>query len=1037
MAKGEKTLKSLRLIINKNSKLTLLLLLLLGMTLSTMLIDRVYAQTEVYMVPASNPPAPGPSVGFKWNITLYVKDVADLNAYEVTIYYNKTAGINATRAWRPTWDPQWVFVGRTTVGVAPVLESWNATHNRAVVGDVILVGATFSGNGKLGVVEFEIIAAPPKGKALTTSLNINNVDTILEDSGGDLISRIATDGNYLWVWTPPTTKPYIAVSPTLVEYGPYPPSAVGQAFDIDLYVKQLDSSWGITNATFTLSYNTTVIDIIGNTANITLNTADWNGINSVTVTPGMTDFTVRTNKTLGGNVLVATIKFTVMNQEDSPPYPAGYSDRSNLTLSNIKLMDHMLQIPTDPELNGLVKVYALIPLPPPSLEVQPQSYTALYPSEEFDINVTIRDLDEGWKVIGVQFRLLYNASLVEVLNVTEGPFLAQFNQTPTPPYTFSTYFIESNGLYGPHVVFFSLILPNDNGQWNPPFPNGNGTIATIRFNVTGQPPGSFFMTLNDTIVLDNMDNEIAHNLAHGFFELPGLNVTITDQPAASYQRTQTASMKFRVQYPNRSQREGTYFTANDLGTITVGVYNGSKYIANVTLTTADFNSSTNKWTVNWKAPWNATLSNNYKFTVYSNRVIDKLGSSGPPLDVSSSTFGVIETTLTVPSIFTDKTTYKRGSWVTISFQATYPDGSPVTTGRATIIITRPDGTWAQNITANYVAISSRFETRFWLADNEQLGTGWNVKLAINNLADGASPPNKGPTTVKQTTFTTVLVQVLDVQIDVGTTYFKGEQASFIALAMLEGQPINATTITAILYKPDGTATVLSTTRIATGVYKASYIILATDPDGTYTLIVQASYITASTESSGAALKSFLVSSTLTDWNAKLTTIEGDIGVIQTDIGTIKVNLNDINASIVAINGDIVTVNSTLGQVQTTLGAINAKIVSINGTVVTINTTLGQMQTTLGTINGRIVSINGTVVTINTSIGQIRTTLDTVKGSVDTVKGDTATVKTTLGDVQTSLGNLQSIATMGITAASILSAIAAIVAIMILLRLRKK
>jgi len=61
--------------------------------------------------------------------------------------------------------------------------------------------------------------------------------------------------------------------------------------------------------------------------------------------------------------------------------------------------------------------------------------------------------------------------------------------------------------------------------------------------------------------------------------------------------------------------------------------------------------------------------------------------------------------------------------------------------------------------------------------------------------------------------------------------------------------------------------------------------------GTYVLLIEAKYLSLG----GVSLESFLLSPTLTCWNAWLVDIQGDIATVRTDIATIKVSLEDINA----------------------------------------------------------------------------------------------------------------------------------------------
>jgi hypothetical protein len=145
-------------------------------------------------------------------------------------------------------------------------------------------------------------------------------------------------------------------------------------------------------------------------------------------------------------------------------------------------------IPTEPAQNGLVRVYSRIIPPLCWLEVTPAN-TVLGPdivvgdqfTQTFQITVDMKNLHFAWYLVGIQFRLSFNTSLVEVVSVEEGPYLAQFNNTSTSPYThFLSYLKTDDATYGPHILVENLLLPNTTGQWIT-FPEANGTIAIITF----------------------------------------------------------------------------------------------------------------------------------------------------------------------------------------------------------------------------------------------------------------------------------------------------------------------------------------------------------------------------------------------------------------------------------------------------------------------------------------------------------------------------------------------------------------------------
>jgi len=195
-----------------------------------------------------------------------------------------------------------------------------------------------------------------------------------------------------------------------------------------------------------------------------------------------------------------------------------------------------------------------------------------------------------------------------------------------------------------------------------------------------------------------------------------------------------------------------------------------------------------------------------------------------------------------------------------------------------------------------------------------------------------------------------LVDSLNINIDAGMTHFRGEIAEFYVLTSYRGTPINPTQTAATLYCPDGTTTSLTPAQVATGLHKISYTLPIDAPTGTYTLTVEASYQTNAKDLKGITLKSFQLSSTLTQWNAWLLAIQQDTATVKTDIGLIKLNLTAINANLTAINGNIATINTNIGTIKADVATINAKITSIDGNIATIETDVGTIKADISTID---------------------------------------------------------------------------------------
>jgi hypothetical protein len=139
----------------------------------------------------------GHSVGTRFNATAWVYNVTDLFAYQVKLYVDDTL-LNITRAWRPTWDTQWVFHGKSTVGLESSFYDLDSDGSieGVLVGDSLLSGTTFNGDGLLAVIEFQILYVPSSG-SVSCNLNITNVDTTLLNSDLNDIVTGKTSGYYI------------------------------------------------------------------------------------------------------------------------------------------------------------------------------------------------------------------------------------------------------------------------------------------------------------------------------------------------------------------------------------------------------------------------------------------------------------------------------------------------------------------------------------------------------------------------------------------------------------------------------------------------------------------------------------------------------------------------------------------------------------------------------------------------------------------------------------------------------------------------
>jgi hypothetical protein len=424
------------------------------------------------------------SVGDTFDVVVWTNTSTNTYTWQVRINYN-SAHLNATMADYTGVGKSLFFTGLATVPVSPVLGSGYVLHGESLTG-AIQKGPDYD---SLFWVRFEIIAAPPKGATLNSLLDIDNVDTYWLDPVLDELTISKFGTSYEYVWSAPP-NPNLAVDPAYVEYDKYT-DAIGEVFDVDIIIEGLDAAWWLHNVSFSLTYNATMIDLI----NAVFDPL-WDVSTSMIGPAGDKDFYAEASTPPSGDVVIVTLTFNVTDQCTVPPYAADDYFFTALNIEDEILFDTSIQIPTDPEVDGEVRVYCLLELSLPYLEVGDVTMGP-GPSrgEHFNVTVTLKNLDWHWYMIGIEFRLNYNATLITPVAVYEGPFLPAY----APEGTWYASFFEDYPPYGPHVLYGELILPNSTGQWNPPWlgePDvpSEGVVAIIEFEVAYQSYGEPNMT---------------------------------------------------------------------------------------------------------------------------------------------------------------------------------------------------------------------------------------------------------------------------------------------------------------------------------------------------------------------------------------------------------------------------------------------------------------------------------------------------------------------------------------------------------------
>jgi len=220
---------------------------------------------------------------------------------------------------------------------------------------------------------------------------------------------------------------------------------------------------------------------------------------------------------------------------------------------------------------------------------------------------------------------------------------------------------------------------------------------------------------------------------------------------------------------------------------------------------------------------------------------------------------------------------------------------------------------------------------------------------------------------------------LSTEMNVGSTHFRSEIAEFYLQIASQGEPVAATTIDGRLYKPDGSAETVAFESVpdATGLYKAELAVPPDAPIGQYVVRVEATYESESTISKGTSIDGFLLSKTLTGWDAWLVDIRDGVATIQTDIGVMSADITSINAKLTGIDGNIATIQTDIGTIRADLSDIGTKVDTIEGGVAII-------QTDVGIISGRVTGIEDGVATIETDVGVIQEDVSDILDDTGTI-----------------------------------------------------
>ncbi|MFZ1990914.1 MAG: hypothetical protein WAW96_14215, partial [Alphaproteobacteria bacterium] len=171
-------------------------------------------------------------VGDKFNVTVWVGTSVDTFTWEVKMYFDSSQ-ITAARAGYTGGSTSMFFQGHMTVPITPIIDN---SAGYLIMGES-LIGNDLrpAGNGSLIWVEFQIVAAPPSGGMLSSTLDINNPDTFLLDPNLNVVPTANYGATYSYQSvSPPVSQATVVIFPSVLSFDASTTS-VGDRFNVTVF----------------------------------------------------------------------------------------------------------------------------------------------------------------------------------------------------------------------------------------------------------------------------------------------------------------------------------------------------------------------------------------------------------------------------------------------------------------------------------------------------------------------------------------------------------------------------------------------------------------------------------------------------------------------------------------------------------------------------------------------------------------------------------------------------------------------------------
>ncbi|UCE95452.1 MAG: hypothetical protein JSV51_06915 [Candidatus Bathyarchaeota archaeon] len=470
-------------------------------------------------------------VGYTFFANVSVTNVTGLNGWQVNI----------------TWNPSYLELLDITVPTDHVLAGLGAflptakTIDNAdgwVLWAAAVLSGSFTGNGTVVQLEFNITAAPSPGGTFSSSIHIvmpgeASFFTKLETS----LAFTPSDGQYEYISSEETMLAHLYVNPERTVNSSLTPC---HNFTVDIDIANVMNLYSFN---FTLTFNSTILNATS---------VDLGSFFPANVTP-----TIIINYTAGtiqfsaaltppepartGNGTLATIAFHVLEL-----------GATNLTLTDTILQDQFSGPITHDVANGYFNNMLVA-----KLAVDPEEIIdpTLIPPKTFEINITLDDVEA---VCAYEFTLSYDPEILACIGII---FLDALNETYyTPDFV-------ANNTEGFTWVNVSYYPPSQPLQTMEPV-----ALLTLIFRVESM--GATPLDLHDTYLFDCQGNSISHEAHDGFFLAIIRDIAVINVTTSTTIAYEGWTVEINVTLKNEGNVSETfqveaYYDNNLIGTINV------------------------------------------------------------------------------------------------------------------------------------------------------------------------------------------------------------------------------------------------------------------------------------------------------------------------------------------------------------------------------------------------------------------------------------------------------------------------------------